>query len=122
MEAKTTITYQNKRLIASDTFFTFGVGETNLLLEYKGDHVKFIFNIVNDDSENKNLITSRVSLPDTLNITIQNYKMVMGNTVIGPTKLGEIAEQSFFMLLTVCGVMSDGSKLITYSLYVQEGK
>ena len=121
MEAKTTITYEDKLLIASGSFFTFGTGETKLLLEYKGDNVKFIFDVVNDDTEHKNLISSQVCLPDTLKITIKNYRMVMGNAVLGPIKLGEIAGQSFFMLLTVQGAKSDGSKLITYSLYVQEG-
>lgn len=122
MEAKVTVTYKDKRLIASGTFFTFGEGETALLLEYKSDSIRFVFDVVNDESEHRNVITSRVALPDTMKITIQNYRMVMGNAVLGPVKLGEIAGQTFFMLLAVRGAKSDGSKSITYSLYVQEGK
>ena len=121
-EAKLTITYQNKRLIASGTFFTFGEGETNFLLEYKGDSIKFVFDVVNDESEHRNSINSLIALPDTLKVTIRNYRMVMGNAVVGPVKLGEIAGESFFMLLTVRVAKSDGSKSITYSIYVQEGK
>jgi len=122
MEAKITVTYNDKRLIASGTFFTLGEGETNLLLEYKGDNIKFVFDVVNDESEHKNLISSRVDLPDTLKITIQNYRMVMGNAVLGPIEVGEIAGHAFFMLLSVRGAKSDGSKSITYSLYIKEGK
>ncbi|MDH5711933.1 MAG: hypothetical protein OEZ15_09755 [Gammaproteobacteria bacterium] len=122
MEANVSITYQNKRLIASGTFFTFGEGETTLLLEYKNDYIKFVFDILNDESEHKNVISSRVVLPDTLRVTIQNYRMVMGNAVVGPTELGEMAGTSVFMLLSVRGAKSDGSKGITYSIYVQEGK
>ncbi len=110
MEAKITITYENKRLIASGSFFTFGVGETNLLLEYKGDSIKFVFDVVNDESEHKNAISSQIALPDTLKVTIRNYRMVMGNAVVGPVKLGEIAGEGLFMLLTVRGAKSDGSK------------
>lgn len=122
MEAKVTISYQNKRLIASGTFFTFGEGETNLLLEYKDDSIRFVFDVVNDESEHRNAISSRIALPDTLKVTIRNYRMVMGNAVVGPVELGVIAGESIFMLLTVRGAKSDGSKSITYSIYVQEGK
>lgn len=122
MEGKVTVTYQNKLLIASGMFFTFGEGETNLLLEYKGDRLKFVFDVVNDESENRNSISSQIALPDTLKVTIRNYRMVMGNAVLGPVELGEIAGESCFMLLTVRGAKSDGSKSITYSIYVQEGK
>lgn len=122
MVATTTITYKSKLLIASGTFITFDEGETILLLEYKGDRVRFVFDVVNDGSDVSNSITSSVALPDTLRITIRNYKVVMGNAVVGPVALGEIAGRKFFMLLLVKGAKSTGAKLITYSLYIEEGE
>jgi hypothetical protein len=89
-------------------------------LEYDGDCVNFIFDIVNASGEPKNDISSRVLPPDTLRVTIRNYNLMLGNTVLGPVALGEIAGHRFHLLLYVKGARSKGSKLITYRIYIED--
>ena len=120
MSTSVTITHGNRRLIASGTFITFDKGESILELVVDDDRVKIIFDIINDSSDLRNDITGQVELPDKFRIFIRNYRQVMGNPMVGPVALGRIADHLFFLLFSVRGAKSDGSKIITYTVYVEE--
>ena len=113
------IRHQDRKLIASGTFITLDEGQTVLELTVDNDHVRIIFNVVNDDSGTRNDITGQVELPDKFRVEIRNYRQVMGNPMVGPVALGEIAGRPFYLLFSVRGAKSDGSKIITYSVYVE---
>lgn len=120
MAVSTVITHGNRSLIASGTFITFDEGESRLELTVEDDRVEIIFNVINDGSDIRNNIIGQVELPDKFRVVIQNYRQVMGNPMIGPVALGQIAGRPFYLLFTVRGTKNDGSKIITYSVYVEE--
>lgn len=119
MTVSTIITHGNRRLIASGTFITFDEGESKLELTLEDDRVEIIFNVVNDESDIKNNITGQVELPDKFRVVIRNYLQVMSYPMIGPVALGKIANRPFYLLFSVRGAKSDGSKIINYSVYVE---
>lgn len=121
MAVSTRITHGNRKLVASGTFVTFGEGESRLELTVDDDRVEIIFNVLNDASEIKNDITGQVELPDKFRVAIRNYRQVMGNPLVGPVALGKIAGKPFYLLFSVRGARNDGSKIITYSVYVEGG-
>jgi len=121
IDTLTTITHYDKELIDSGSFLTFGEGESVLTLSYKNDYVYINFNIINNDSGNRNKITSKIIPPDSVELLIENYSLLFGNTSIGPVKLGKLAGSDLYIVMIVEGTKSKGTKLITYSLYVGGG-
>ncbi len=118
MDATTRITYQDKELIASQTFHTLGVGTTTLTVTYGGEQIAVDFVVSEVTNEEPNRMWGQVVSSDRIQIDLVNFRQIMPAQVLGPFEVGTMAGRPITIFVGVTGVKNTPCKHIAYSLYL----
>lgn len=96
----TKVTYQDKQLLGSINFLTFGREETRIELEYLNEKIFFIIEFLLDDT--KQMKHEFVTLDSqTLKLRLTNWENTLGMGFANPIDVGTIAGHGFYMIIWV---------------------
>jgi len=112
-----TITYDDKKLIASGSFITFGQGSTTLEVNYSGDRVCLELEFIDSEEDTEQKL--KVSLLDekTAKYRFYNYKNTLG-TVVFPVEIGTIGRHRLWFSYKIYGFEKHWVKHVFYFFYV----
>jgi len=99
-----------KDVIASGTVHTFD--STNL--EVQIAQFKFIFNFIEDQSNNRTVSFSNPE-KETLKIDLYNFNNSLGNGTVKPYKIGSLMDRELYLGFNVYALSAEGSKTVHYS-------
>ena len=117
---KIDISYDDKILIASGSFFTFGDNETALDIRYQGDDLHFRFKFDRSPTHPGPSIHYGIENSDTLIITLYNLdKYPAGLYSIKPLDVGTIKNRSIYLIYHVVPLRNTEMYQIIYSFYLR---
>ena len=116
-DRKIKITFGDKELLCSGSFFTFGHGEATLEIDHHGDRLRFIFNFVHSDEKGYRK-ESQVVDPMTLKITFTNYENTDGLFTKKPWEIGTLSNRRIYLIYRISQHSDTEMKLVIYSFYL----
>ena len=114
------IKYKDKDLLESETFITFGMGETELLLEDKTESIRLILNFVDTD-EKKHDLQFEVIDSKTAKLNLINFKEQFGMGIKEPVSVGTFKKRKLYFIFHVkpTGAVAN-CRVVTFSFYLGE--
>ena len=118
MRASTIVTYLDKELISSESFYTLGIGTTTLEVSYGNEKIAIEFVVAEAADQPANKVWLEVVRSDRLQVHIQNFRQLMPAQLLGPVELGSMAQRPLILALAVTAAKPSPCKHISYSLYM----
>ena len=113
------ISYQDKELLCSGTFITFGREQTILEIKYKTDSVKLIFEFVTSQETQGAQTRTEIVDPPALKFTLINFDSPLGTRSTVPWEIGKTLNRTIYLLCDIVDLQgSEGLKKVTYSIYL----
>jgi hypothetical protein len=118
MENSVTIKFDDKILLSSGTFQTFGDGVTEMSIEYKKDTMYLNFKFEDNEGESKATTKAEKLGEEKGLIRFINFNSTLGAFNSEPLVLGYISDHKVWLLYEIRNLTNTDRKQFTYSIYI----
>lgn len=115
---KIKITSDDKELISSGSFFTFGEGETRIEIDYDKESLCLILNFVHSDQDKRIRKEAEVVNDTTVRITFTNYESPQGIYTAEPLRVGQLKNRPLYLIYRISQLQKSKMKHFSYSFYL----
>ena len=113
------IKYNDKELLDSMTFMSFGNGETEIEFGEGKEKLKVILDFIDEEEPKEQKLQFVVIDQHTLKIMLTNWNNVLGTTFNEAVKIGSFRKRELFLILNVKKAGQKAAfREVTFSLYV----